>query len=151
MEQVDYADCLTFISKLNNLTGKHYRLPTEAEWEFAARGGTRSQGYKYCGSNSLASVAWYRDNSSGTHRVGSLSPNELGLYDMSGNVWEWCADWFGSYSSNDQTNPTGPTSGSYRVARGGSWNDAAWYCRVSDRNYREPSNRYGGLGLRLAL
>ena len=152
VEQVNYAECLTFISKLNNLTGKHYRLPTEAEWEFAARGGTRSQGYKYSGSNSLASVAWYEDNSSSTtHRVGSLSPNELGLYDMSGNVWEWCADWYGSYSSNDQTNPTGPTSGSGRVGRGGSWSNGARSCRVSNRNGGGPSDRDYCLGLRLAL
>lgn len=152
VEQVDYDMCLTFISKLNNLTGKHYRLPTEAEWEFAARGGTRSQGDKYSGSNSLASVAWYDDNSSSTtHRVGSLSPNELGLYDMSGNVWEWCADWYGSYSSNDQTNPTGPTSGSSRVARGGSWGSSAGYCRVSYRINCVPSYRNYYLGLRLVL
>lgn len=152
VEHVDYADCLTFISKLNNLTGKHYRLPTEAEWEFAARGGTRSQGYKYSGSNSLSSVAWYLDNSSRrTHRVGSLSSNELGLYDMSGNVREWCADWYGSYSSNGQTNPTGPTSGYRRVRRGGGWSYSARFCRVSYRIDYVPSDRYNYIGLRLAL
>ncbi len=152
VETVSWTDCQTFISKLNSLTGKSFRLPTEAEWEFAARGGNRSRGYKYSGSDNLGSVAWYRDNSdSRTHNVATKSSNELGLYDMSGNVWEWCSDWYGGYSDYVQTNPKGASSGSFRVLRGGSWDSNAWYCRVSNRNYISPSYRNGRLGLRLAL
>ena len=144
VENVLWDDCLEFIEKLNQLTGLKFRLPTEAEWEYAARGGNKSKGYKYSGSNTIGDVAWYYDNAYnvgssssnyGTHPVGTKAPNELGLYDMSGNVHEWCSDWFGSYSSSAQTNPTGPTSGSYRVLRGGSWSYRANYCRVSDRYY----------------
>lgn len=102
VEAVSWDDCEEFIRKLNSITGQHFRLPTEAEWEFAARGGNRSRGYKYCGSNTVGNVAWYNGNSgSRTHSVGQLSPNELGLYDMSGNVEEWCNDWHDSYSSRD--------------------------------------------------
>mgnify|MGYP002673808187 CR=1 FL=1 len=152
VENVSWNDCQTFISRLNNLTGKNFRLPTEAEWEYAARGGNRSRGYKYSGSNVLSDVAWYDGNSgSKTHPVGTKSPNELGLYDMSGNVYEWCSDWKGTYSSSAQTNPTGLSSGSFRVCRGGSWNGITWYCRSSGRNYGPPDFRYYGLGLRLAL
>ena len=160
VEQVSWNDCQTFITKLNQLTGKTFRLPTEAEWEYAARGGKRSQGYKYAGSNDINEVAWYYDNSYamgssspdyGTHVVATKSPNELGLYDMSGNVWEWVQDWYGSYSSESQTNPTGPASGSYRVFRGGSWGISARYCRVSYRSVDNPSNTIYSLGLRLAL
>lgn len=148
---VSWNDCQEFIRKLNAMTGKHFRLPTEAEWEYAARGGNRSQGYKYSGSNNLNSVAWYADNSGNTtHDVGLKSPNELGIYDMSGNVREWCQDWYGSYSSSSQTNPTGPSSGSSRVFRGGSWSNLARGCRVSLRSNFNPGNRYGYLGLRLA-
>jgi len=157
---VSWDDCQTFISKLNQMTGKNFRLPTEAEWEYAARGGNRSQGYKYAGSNNIDDVAWYWDNipsqssntaGYGTQTVATKSPNELGLYDMSGNVWEWCQDWYGSYSSDAQTNPTGPASGSYRMFRGGSWYYDAWSCRVSYRFYYPPSFNYSFLGLRLAL
>ncbi|MBR6015809.1 MAG: formylglycine-generating enzyme family protein [Prevotella sp.] len=160
VEQVSWNDCQTFITKLNQLTGKKFRLPTEAEWEYAARGGKNSKGYKYAGSNTLGNVAWYYDNSCklgsnhpdyGTHEVASKSPNELGLYDMSGNVWEWCQDWYGSYSSNAQTNPTGPSSGSYRVFRGGCWRSYAGYCRVSYRFNGSPDLRDYLKGLRLAL
>ena len=152
VEQVRWDDCQTFIRKLNSLTGANFRLPTEAEWEYAARGGNRSGGYKYSGSNSISKVAWYDGNSgSKTHAVGTKSPNELGIYDMSGNVYEWCQDWYGSYSSGSQTNPQGPSSGSYRVARGGSWYDYARGCRVSSRNGSEPDGRTDDLGLRLAL
>ena len=134
------------------MTGKRFRLPTEAEWEFAARGGNRSQDYKYAGGNTLGSVAWYADNpGSETHPVGQKQANELGLHDMSGNVWEWCSDWFGSYTSSSQTNPQGPSSGSHRVYRGGSWIDAAWGCRVSRRSDNAPDDRFNVLGLRLAL
>ena len=149
---VSWDDCQTFISKLNSLTGKKFRLPTEAEWEFAARGGIKSKGYKYSGSNTLDDVAWYRDNSGDTtHDVGTKSPNELGLYDMSGNVCEWCNDWYGNYISSPSNNPTGPSSGTCRVIRGGSWNDIARYCRSSDRDGITPDNRGNFLGLRLCL
>lgn len=149
---VSWNDCQTFITKLNQLTGASFRMPTEAEWEFAARGGTQSQGYIFSGSNSIDDVAWYFGNSgSKPHEVGTKAPNELGIYDMSGNVWEWCGDWFGSYSSDSQTNPIGPTSGSYRVRRGGSWGNDATSCRVADRNSITPTSTYYTLGLRLAL
>ena len=152
MYDVSWDDCQTFIRKLNQLTGRSFRLPTEAEWEYAARGGSKSRGYKYSGSNTLDNVAWYGDNSgSKTHAVKGKSPNELGLYDMSGNVWEWCWDWFGDYSSSDQTNPTGPTSGDDRVYRGGSFRHEAWGCRVSGRNECVPEWSYGNVGFRLAL
>ena len=151
VEQVSWNDCQTFIRKLNQMTGKQFRLPTEAEWEYAARGGSKSRGYKYAGGNVIGSVAWYDDNSgSKTHEVGKKQPNELGLYDMGGNVWEWCQDWYGSYSSSSQTNPKGPSSGSSRVYRGGSWLFNARYCRVSDRYNGTPVDRYSNLGLRLA-
>lgn len=151
VEIVSWNDCQTFIQKLNQLTGKNFRLPTEAEWEYAARGGNKSKGYKYAGSNTLSEVAWYSENSSSkTHPVKQKLANELGLYDMSGNVYEWCQDWFGNYSSA-QTNPTGPASGSYRVIRGGSCYDYASYCRVSIRFTGTPANCYTNLGLRLAL
>ena len=152
VEKVSWNDCQTFITKLNQLTGKTFRLPTEAEWEFAARGGTKSQGYKYSGSNTLGDVAWYTENSGRkTHEVGSKQANELGLYDMSGNVWEWCQDWKGNYDSSAQSNPTGPTTGSNRVLRGGSWDYSARLCRVTNRYYSAPTNAYYFLGLRLAL
>ncbi len=152
VEQVSWDDCQTFITRLNNLTGKNFRLPTEAEWEYAARGGNRSRGYKYSGSNVLSDVAWYDDNSGDkTHPVGSKSPNELGLYDMSGNVREWCSDWYGTYSSTAQTNPTGSSSGSLRVLRGGSWFSVARNCRSSSRHHDVPDGRFYLLGLRLAL
>ena len=152
VEKVSWNDCQEFIRRLNQMTGKSFRLPTEAEWEFAARGGNRSNHYKYSGSNNLSSVAWYGDNSgSKTHPVGQKSPNELGLYDMSGNVYEWCADWYGDYSSSAQTNPKGPSNASSRVNRGGSWNGYARYCRVSNRSYDTPSISFVNLGLRLAL
>ena len=139
-----------FIPRLNKITGKTFRLPTEAEWEYAARGGNKSQGYKYSGSNTIGDVAWYRDNSSTmTHPVGTKAPNELGIYDMSGNVWEWCSDWYGSYTSSSQSNPTGPTSGSYRVFRGGGWYDDAQICRVSFRHNSDPGIRNYFRGFRL--
>lgn len=152
VENVSWNDCQTFIRKLNQMTGKQFRLPTEAEWEYAARGGNRSRGYKYSGSDNIGSVAWYDGNSSNeTHPVGQKSSNELGLYDMTGNVWEWCQDWKGSYSSSAQTNPTGPSSGSNRVNRGGCWYYLARHCRVSYRFYFTPGYRDHNLGLRLAL
>ena len=150
--RVSWDDCQEFIRKLNQLTGKTFRLPTEAEWEYAARGGKKSGGYKYSGSNSLGDVAWYTDNSSSaTHPVKTKAANELGLYDMSGNVWEWCSDWYGSYSSSSQTNPAGPSSGSCRVNRGGSWNYSSKGCRFSHRYFNKPSDRNYSLGFRLVL
>ena len=154
VERVSWDDCQTFIRKLNAMTGKTFRLPTEAEWEYAARGGNKSNGYKYSGGNTLGNVAWYGDNSgSGTHDVKTKSPNELGIYDMSGNVWEWCQDWYGKdyYSSSPQSNPQGPSSGSSRVRRGGSWFDNATYCRVAYRFSYTPTNTNYYLGFRLAL
>ena len=152
VEKVSWEDCQTFVTKLNELTGKNFRLPTEAEWEYAARGGNKSQGYKYSGSNTIYDVAWYTSNSSSkTHPVAAKAPNELGIYDMSGNVWEWCSDWSGSYSSSSQTNPTGPTSGSIRVLRGGGWYGNAGGCRVSSRYYISPGSASYSIGLRLCL
>ena len=136
---------------MNELTGKQFRLPTKAEWEFAARG-VKSKGYENSGSNDIDAVAWYESNSnSKTHEVGTKVPNELGLFDMSGNLYEWCQDWYGNYSSSAQTNPTGPTSGSGRVRRGGSWTNPERGCRVSNRAYDTQDNWHIGLGLRLAL
>ena len=152
VEQVSWKDCQKFISKLNQLTGQQFRLPTEAEWEFAARGGNKSRGYKYSGSNDIDDVAWYGANSNDkTHDVKTKAPNELGLYDMSGNVWEWCQDWYGDYSSDAQTNPTGPASGSERVNRGGHWSNFARSYRVVFRKLDAPDWRHDDLGLRLAL
>lgn len=152
VEQVSWDDCQTFINRLNSYTGRNFRLPTEAEWEFAARGGNYSRHYKYSGSNYIGDVAWYDGNSSNrTHPVGTKQPNELGLYDMSGNVYEWCSDWYGSYSFYSQSNPTGPNSGSDRVDRGGSWGGSARYCRSSYRGNLTPGYRFSNLGLRLVL
>ena len=152
VESVSWYDVQEFIRKLNAQTGKQYRLPTEAEWEFACRGGLQSAHYKYSGSNNLNDIAWYSDNSGKTtHPVGTKSPNELGIYDMNGNVWEWCDDWYGAYSSGAQTNPQGTASGSYRVFRGGSCYCIARYARVSNRFNSTPDFRnYNLLGFRLA-
>lgn len=150
VEQVSWNDCQDFIDRLSDMTGQRFRLPTEAEWEYAARGGNQSRGRQYSGAYSLDNCAWYTDNSgSKTHSVATKQANELGIYDMSGNVWEWCQDWYGSYSSNAVTNPTGPASGSCRVHRGGSWRSDARRCRVALRNGYTPGNRYNNLGLRL--
>ena len=176
VEYVSWDDCQEFIRKLNQLTGKQFRLPTEAEWEYAARGGNLNSGNKYSGSNNMEIVGWYYENSGDsrlddstwdgntvdsitiannccTHPVGQKQPNELGLYDMSGNVWEWCQDWYGEnyYGSSPSQNPKGPSTGSFRVTRGGSWDGSAWLCRVSARYGFTPGDRDYGLGLRLAL
>ena len=153
---VSWDDCQTFIRKLNAATGKNFRLPTEAEWEFAARGGNKSYHTKYAGGSDLSSVAWCYDNSDDkTHPVAQKSPNELGLYDMSGNVWEWCQDYYDSdyYSRSPSTNPCNNTKASYRVLRGGSWHAYARECRVANRLYLMPGNRFFNLdlGLRLTL
>lgn len=152
VEEVSWNDCQTFITKLNALTGETFSLPTEAEWEYAARGGNKAQGYLYSGSNTIGDVAWYTSNSSSTtHPVKTKQANELGIYDMSGNVWEWCADWYGSYSSSAQTDPVGPSSGSGRVLRGGSWGSNATYCRVANRDGIAPAYVSDRNGLRLSL
>ena len=160
VENVSWDDCQTFIRKLNELTGKKFRLPTEDEWEFAARGGTKSAGYKYSGSNDINAVAWYIENAwdkgksspdYGTHVVKTKRPNELGIYDMSGNVYEWCSEWWGIYTDAAQTNPKGADSGSHRVFRGGCWSYFARHCRASYRDYGSPGLRNYGLGLRLVL
>ena len=152
VESVSWKDCQKFVEKLNKKTGLSFRLPTEAEWEYAAKGGNKSRGFKYAGSNTIGDVAWYTDNSGSTpHDVKTMQANELGLYDMSGNVLEWCQDWEGAYSSYAQRDPTGPSSGSGRVIRGGSWRSIASGCRVSFRTYGSPGDRERYSGLRLAL
>lgn len=151
VEQVSWNDCQVFIQKLNQLTGKQFRLPTEAEWEYAARGGRKSQGYKYAGGNDIGLVAWYTGNSGiETHPIGTKQANELGIYDMSGNVYEWCSDWYGDYTSSSQSDPQGPSSGSDRVGCGGDYGSSAGYCRVSNRYGILPSCRGDNLGLRLS-
>ncbi|MFN7326821.1 MAG: SUMF1/EgtB/PvdO family nonheme iron enzyme [Chitinophagales bacterium] len=152
VEGVNWNDIQDFLRRLNERSGSlKYRLPTEAEWEYAARGGKESRGYRYPGSNNMGEVGWYGSNSgSNTHPVKGKHPNELGLYDMSGNVWEWCSDWYGDYSSTAQMNPLGAASGSDRVVRGGSWYDYPPLCRVSNRADDTPDNRVNRLGFRLA-
>jgi sulfatase modifying factor 1 len=163
VENISWDDAQGFLVEMN----KWYRdsgqaagrpgvfcLPTEAQWEYAARGGRygKSLSFEYAGSNRLEEVGWYRGNSHGeTRPVGRKQPNVLGLYDMSGNVWEWCQDWYGSYSSGSVTDPVGPNSGSDRVCRGGSWSFSGGYCRVAGRYYDPPGDRDGSLGFRLAF
>jgi formylglycine-generating enzyme required for sulfatase activity len=173
VEMVSWNDVQEFILKLNAKTGKQYRLPTEAEWEFAARGGTKSKGYKYSGSNNLDDVAWHRDNcrvktrfnetrlaeEAGVfnkngfltaHPVGTRQANELGIFDMTGNAWEWCEDWYDKYNSSPSTNPRGPSSGSRRVFRGGGWFYPAKFARVTLRSSAPPGFRHITIGFRLA-
>ena len=158
MYYVNHIEAEEFCGRLNQRfrgqlpAGYSFALPTEAEWEYAARGGNKTNAYTYAGSNYLSDVGWYTDNSSGsTHAVGMKRANELGLYDMSGNVYEWCADWYGSYGSSSQTNPRGPASGSNRVLRGGSWYNLASNCRAANRISGSPGDRDNSYGFRLAL
>lgn len=153
VEQVSWTQVQTFITALNTATGKTFRLPTEAEWEFAARGGVKSLGYKYSGSNKIDSVGWYLGNneSENTQKVGRKLPNELGLYDMSGNVAEWCEDRYGVYTSTAQTNPTGATSGSTKVFRGGRCDFDADDALITSRRSDGVSKKYYNLGFRLVM
>lgn len=169
VETVSWDDCQTFIQKLNELTGKTFRLPTEAEWEYAAKGGRKNRGYIYSGSNNLDDVAWYWVNSGNkrlygewnsdkilsnfgrTHIVKTKQPNELGLYDMTGNVWEWCQDYKGEYISDEQTNPIGTRISANRISRGGSWCYFDRKCRNTYRGSDPHDSRDNNLGLRLAL
>ena len=149
---IRYEDVQSFIVKLNRLTGEKFRMPTEAEWEYAARGGKKSKGYTYSGSDTVGEVAWYDGNSSSkTHIVMTMAANELGIYDMSGNVWEWCSDWFDYFDSSAQTDPAGPTTGKERVIRGGGWNNVAVYCDCDSRHDESPTSSWASLGFRLAL
>jgi formylglycine-generating enzyme required for sulfatase activity len=152
VESVSWNDVQEYIEKLNARTGKNYRLPTEAEWEFAARGGECSKGYSYSGSRDLRDVAWTSNNSGNrTNSVGTLQANELGIYDMTGNAWEWCSDWYGDYDGSNTTNPTGPSSGQFRVHRGGSWLGNTMYCLSAARDRAILNGRYSNGGFRLVL
>ena len=152
VERVSWNDVQDFILKLNAKTGNRYRLPTEAEWEYAAKGGKSSNGFTYSGSNDLNTVAWNKDNSgNNTHIVGGKQANELGIHDMTGNVWEWCSDWCSTYSSYSETNPTGASSGQSRALRGGSWNFVANLCRTARRGWYNPDYGSMNFGFRLVL
>ena len=152
VEKVSWNEVQDFIRKLNVKTGKNYRLPTEAEWEYAAKGGKSSKGYTFSGSNDLNSVAWNADNSGGkTHAVGGKQSNEIGIYDMTGNVWEWCSDWYGNYIGDAQTNPKGASSGQLRVLRGGCWHYNAEYCHSAHRSAINPDLGFINYGVRLGL
>ncbi len=155
VQMVSWNDCQEFLTKLNALTGESFRLPTEAEWEYAARGGSKSKHYKFAGGNNINDVAWYylslQSTIHVTLEVAKKAPNELGLYDMSGNVWEWCQDWHGAYSADAQTNPKGPSSGLWRICRGGGGQIEEHWLRVSHRRANVQRHKEPVLGLRLAL
>jgi formylglycine-generating enzyme len=152
MVNVSYDDAIAYCKWLSSTTNKNYRLPTEAEWEYAARGGDKSRGYIYSDSNNLSKVGWYQDNSGGlVNFVGTKKPNELGIYDMSGNVWEWCSDWYDTayYSTSPADNPKGPSSGEYRVLRGGSYASEAKYCSVVFRTAHPAATLTSDVGFRV--
>lgn len=148
---VSWTEAQEFCRRLSEVAGRRYMLPTEAQWEYAARGGKKSRHYKYAGSNDPDDVAWRWDNSDHeTHPVGMKKPNELGINDMSGNVWEWCSDWYGKYDGNDTDNPQGPVMGSHRVLRGGSWSGFPGEFRVSgSRGHCLPDHKYEFFGFRV--
>ena len=151
VEEVSWNDCQQFIKKLNEITGEKFRLPTEAEWEYAARGGIHSQGFRYPGTAKAKEACWYGNSNNGTHEVGKKCPNELGIYDMGGNVWEWCQDWKGDYTSSPVTNPVGPRTGTKRVVRGGSFHSTKDLTRTTHRSSNIPNYTRNYIGLRLAL
>ena len=152
VESVTWSEVHQFVNKLNQLTGKKFRLPTEAEWEYAARGGKKGRGFLFAGSDTIDNVVWYDKNSNlKTHPVAQKRANELGLYDMSGNVWEWCEDWYGPYTPNAQTNPTGPATGVDRVCRGGSWTSYMRYSQIRFRKDLNPSFKSYEVGFRLVM
>jgi len=152
VDRVSYEDAKSFLSQLSQKTGKKYRLPTEAEWEFAARGGIKSLGFIYAGSNFIDHIAWSEENANKTtHMVGKKHPNELGIYDMTGNIYEWCTDWFNEkyYKSSPIENPAGPVSGENRVIRGGSWKYKPKEIKVTHRMSIRPTSRYSDIGIRV--
>ncbi len=152
MYYVSREDAMAFCKRLSEQTGKYFTLPTEAQWEYAARGGNKHEKAKYAGGNTLSEVAWYSANSNNaTHLYGMKKANALGLYDMSGSVWEWCKDYYGKYDVNDTINPQGPVSGTNGVFRGGSWSSSENYCRVSFRSYDLPTMQYDNLGFRVVM
>jgi len=149
---VSWNDAKAYCDWLSKVTGKKYRLPTEAEWEFASRGGTKTEGNRFSGASKPGDVGWYADNSSAsTHAVGLKSPNELGLYDMSGNVWEWCSDWDGNYAADSLSNPTGATTGTNKILRGGSWLSFYWSVRTTNRNNYDPASSCTVNGFRVVM
>lgn len=150
VEQVSWHECQKFVEQLKQETNKPYRLPTEAEWEYAARGGNRSHHYKFSGNNNLDIVGWYSHNSNKcTHEVKSKEQNELGIYDMNGNVWEWCQDWYGLYSGGKQYSPQGPVAGEHKIIRGGGWNNVSEFFRTSYRGRNTPTRRGNNIGFRI--
>lgn len=152
VEQISWTNCVIFINRLNRILGQKFRIPTEAEWELAARGGKETSTNVYSGTQSIDNLGWYINNSEGTtHTVATKEPNELGIYDMSGNVREWCNDYYADYDIEPQTNPRGAGTGSHRVCRGGSWSSMPWNCRTSFRDINPPSNTDANTGLRLAM
>lgn len=151
IQNIHWLDCQAFIKRLNERTGLKFRLPTEAEWEYAAKGGNKSEGYRYSGSNYVRRVACYGNNHYGPQDVKKLEPNELGIYDMSGNVWEWCYDRYDTYPSSPQVNPKGAETGDYKIIRGGAYDDGFEYCVSTLRNWSHKTSQSSSIGLRLAL